>query len=252
MTYNILKGAKETLQLVVQVIKSESPDFLTLNEANGFADQKNKILKQFSKETRFPYFEIALSEEKADSNVAVFSKQPFIEVKKIQPQERPFLICLIDSPFGPISVAGVHLSYKTEDLRLAELEKLLYIQKSFLNSIIMGDINSLSSQDNYSLGFVKTFNEKQKNKFTKDGKLRLEAVDKILSAGYFDPAVTFGKNDELTVPTPANEDEAHSEMRLDYIFLSEALNLHLKKYEVIKNDLTDRASDHYPVIVEIK
>ena len=91
----------------------------------------------------------------------------------------------------------------------------------------------------------------QLKKFTTDGKLRFDAISKIISNGYVDCAVRLGKNKEYTAPTSINEYSAHSNMRLDYIFLSESLIRHLKGYKVIKSDLTEKASDHYPVVVEL-
>jgi len=40
-------------------------------------------------------------------------------------------------------------------------------------------------------------------------------------------------------------------MRLDYIFVSESLVPCLQSYTVVKNELADKASDHYPVVVEL-
>ena len=91
----------------------------------------------------------------------------------------------------------------------------------------------------------------QLKKFTTDGKLRFDAIGKILAQGYVDSSVRLGKNQEYTAPTTINEYAAHSNMRLDYMFLSESLLPHLRKYEVVKNELTDKASDHYPVVVEL-
>jgi len=92
----------------------------------------------------------------------------------------------------------------------------------------------------------------QLKKFTTDGKLRFDAISKILDQGYVDSAVLMGKNSEHTAPTAINEYAAHFNMRLDYIFISKALLFHLKGYSVIKNDLTNKASDHYPVIVTLE
>ena len=41
-------------------------------------------------------------------------------------------------------------------------------------------------------------------------------------------------------------------MRLDYIIVSESLKNKVSSYEVIKNDLTERTSDHYPVLVQLR
>jgi endonuclease/exonuclease/phosphatase family metal-dependent hydrolase len=38
---------------------------------------------------------------------------------------------------------------------------------------------------------------------------------------------------------------------LDYFFVSEALKPVVAKYRVVRNSLADRASDHYPIVVEL-
>ena len=99
---------------------------------------------------------------------------------------------------------------------------------------------------------IKTFNKMQLEKFTTDRKLRFDAIDKILSTGYIDTAYVLNKNKEYTAPTSINEYDAHSNMRLDYIFLSQSLLPHLSDYNVIKNKLTEKTSDHYPITVTLE
>lgn len=59
MTYNILDGAAAGLDQVIEVVVRESPDFLTLNEANTFSENNNQILKKFAAKTDFPYYELS-------------------------------------------------------------------------------------------------------------------------------------------------------------------------------------------------
>lgn len=250
MTYNILDGAVDTLSQVIEIVKSESPDYLTLNEANTFAKDDNKILKQFAQETNFPYFDIALSGQ-LDYHVAVFSKYPFKKVHKLQPLARACLIAFIDTGLGELSIASLHLTPFSEDLRDGEIDMIVNFQKEYANRVLTGDMNSLSKSDGYNENMIKDFNKTQLRKFTTDGKIRFDAIDKILSTGYFDSAVKLRKNKEYTVPTAANIDPAHSHMRLDYLFVSQPLLDHMDSYRVVKNKLTDKASDHYPIVVEL-
>ena len=251
ITYNILDGAIRTLPEITKIVQNEKPDYLTLNEANTFANENSKILKQFARETGFPYFDIALSGEH-NYHVAVFSKYPFKEIHKLQPLARACFIGLIDSPLGELSVASLHLTPASEDKRNPEIDLIVSFQNRYGSRILTGDMNSLSRYDEYDQGMIKDFNEVQIGKFTTEGKLRFDAIDKILSAGYFDAAVQLKKNKERTVPTPVNKDIAHAQMRLDYFFLSHSLLTHLEEYAVLKNDLTNKASDHYPILVELR
>jgi endonuclease/exonuclease/phosphatase family metal-dependent hydrolase len=250
MTYNIYEGAAVTLPNIISAVASEAPDFLVLNEANTFAKDDNKVLKEFAAKTGFPYFEICLSGED-DYHVAVLSKIPFKQISKLSPLIRGCLLAQIETDFGELSIAGLHLNPYSEDERLPEIGMILKTQNKFENRIIMGDINSLSRGDNYDDNSINEFNETQIKKFTTNGKLRFDVVDKILGNGYFDVATKMGMNDNPTVPTPVNKDLAHSQMRLDYVFASKPVIDRVKLYKVVKNKMTDLASDHYPVMVEL-
>lgn len=249
LTFNIFDGGNERLQIIIDVIKSQSPDYVTINEANTFSANNNKILKQVAKEIGTPYFDIALSGD-MDYHVAVFSKYRLLNIRKLQPLDRACLISETETPIGLISIASLHLTPFSEKLRDRELDLILEEQKSFPNRILTGDMNSLSVEDNYPNNLVSEFNKVQLNKFTSHGSIRFDAVNKILSLGYYDAAVLKKRNHEPTVPTLINEDLAHSNLRLDYCFISKSLVPHLKKYKVVKNNFTNRASDHYPIITE--
>lgn len=250
MTYNIFDGAVQTLDKVREVVQQQSPDYLTINEANTFSDNNNKILKEFAKAINLPYFDIALSGE-FNYHVAVFSKYPFKTVDKLQPLARACLITLINTPLGEVSIASLHLTPYSEDLRHPEIDTIITFQKQFPQRILMGDMNSLSASDNYDASMINQFNEAQLKKFTTNKQFRFDAIDKILSVGYYDVAVEQGKNKETTVPTPTNTDTTHASLRLDYIFVSKPLLPHVTDYTVVKNSLTDHASDHYPIIATL-
>jgi exodeoxyribonuclease-3 len=237
--------------LVIEVVKSENPDYLTINEANTFSADDNKILKDFASKTGFQHYELALSGE-YDYHVAAFSKYPLKNIHKLQPLMRACIVAQIETPLGDISIASLHLTPYTEDLRHPEIDLILDYQKQFKHKVLMGDMNSLSPDDGYDEAMIEDFNEMQLKKFTSDGKLRFDAISKILSTGYTDSAVKTGKNREYSAPTTVNEYSAHSNMRLDYIFLSESLMPYLRSYGVVKTELSDKASDHYPVIVELQ
>lgn len=250
MTYNILNGGEAGLDLVADVVNSRDPDYLTINEANTFLDNDNKLLKEFAKKTGFKYYELALSGQQ-DYHVAVFSKYPLKQVQKLQPLTRACVISVIETYFGEVSVASLHLTPFTEDLRHPEIDLILKHQGKYKNKILMGDMNSLSPADGYNPKMIKKFNDMQTKKFTTSGKLRFDAINKILSKGYVDCAVQLEKNKHRTAPTLINEHSAHLDMRLDYIFVSESLIPYLQNYVVVDNAITEKTSDHYPVVVEL-
>ena len=60
MTYNILNGGENGLENIVKVVVAEGPDFLCINEANGFETDNNKVLKWFAEKAGFRYYEIEI------------------------------------------------------------------------------------------------------------------------------------------------------------------------------------------------
>jgi len=252
MTYNILNGAKDNLAKVIAVINRESPDFLGINEANGFDDNNQKIIKEFAAKIGLPFFDLAKCGDGDDYHIAVFSKQPFEKIEHLDGFARAAIAVDIKTDFGTISIIATHLTPYTEALRMEEVKKILSHDHGSSYKVLMGDLNSLSRADDYDPKIVATFNEMQTKKFTADGRLLFHVTDKLLQPSYVDPAILADKQKVFTAPTSINEYEAHNNMRLDYILVSPQLQARLSVYGVIKDELTNVASDHFPVIVELR
>jgi exodeoxyribonuclease-3 len=251
MSYNILDGGLDRISLIIDAVKKEVPDFLTINEANTFAKDDKKIMNQMAQVSGLPYFAIAMSGE-YDYHAAVFSKYPFKKMHIVPSLMRACIITLVETEIGEVSIASFHLTPYSEDLRHPEIDKIIDYQKQYPSRILIGDMNSLAESDDYNPDIVNNFNNVQLKKFTTDKKLRFDVINKITSSGYIDTAKQLEKHKDKTVPTPANRDASHAQMRLDYIFISNSLLPHLHSYAVVKNEITDRASDHYPITVVLK
>jgi len=252
MTYNILEGGENRFESIIKVVFNEKPDFLVINEANGFEKNNNQTFNKFSEETGLPYFKLALSGE-YDYHTAIFSKYPLKEVKEIESLRNAGISTIIETKLGAISIVGAHLTPYTEDQRLREIDLIISRQMQHSNKILIGDMNSLSATDEYNEDMINDFNDTQLKKFTTNGKFRFDVIKKITFLGYLDTAVIFGNQKVCTVPTKINRDEAHLiNMRVDYIFISDLLKDKLKSYSVIKNNLTEMASDHFPVVIELE
>lgn len=251
MTYNLLNGGGNGLDKIFAVIESETPDFLTINEANSFPDNDFKILKDVAMVGKFANYKLARAGQN-DCHVAIFSKYAWKSVEEIRPLDRACIVAEFDTSLGKLSVGGLHLTPFTEDRRLSEIDLITKAQSGYKNKILMGDMNSLAEEDDYDEEIIKGFNEKQIKKFTAEGRFRFDALKKILSSGYIDPAILLNKNKIYTAPTSINEYGVHKNMRLDYILVSETLKEHIGEYDVVKNDLSEVCSDHYPVTLGLK
>lgn len=251
MTYNLLNGAVDQFNEVIEVVKADNPDFLTLNEASDFDTNNNKKLIEFAQKTNFSNYHLARCGDSDNYHVAVLSKLPFKATDTIKPLARAGILVVIDTPLGEIAFVGTHLTPYSEDLRIPEAKLIIEKLASYQNSILTGDLNSLSPEDGYSESIVKRFNEIQVKKFTSNGKLRFDVMKMFAKHSFVDTAGLFGKQRNITAPTSLNEKEVHSNMRLDYILVSKFLKDKVTGYEVVKNRLTKNASDHYPVVIGI-
>ncbi len=251
MTYNILDGGIEQTDLLIKIIRKQDPDILVLNEANTFEKNDNERLKYFSNRLNMPYYHLALCGDGDDYHVALFSKYKWQDIVEIKNLMRACIIAEFNTNIGKLKVAGLHLTPYKEELRLPEIRSIVNHFKDNDLNIVMGDMNSLSKNDNYKANFIDEFNDKQKEKFTKDGQIKYEVIEIIKNSGFIDSAVYLNKNKDNTVPTLSNKDAAHATLRLDYIFVTKHLQDRLSGYEVIKNNDADLASDHYPVIVNL-
>ena len=251
MTYNIYNGAPDTLDLIVSVVNEQNPDFLCLNEANGFDLDDNKKLRQFARLTGFDHFQLEKCGDGYDYHVAVLSKLPIKNIQAVHPVSRAVILTTVNTELGEITICATHLSPNSEQTRLEEVRLIIDALQAKEKSVVMGDLNSLSESDNYADDFVKTFNAGQMRKFTDEHKILYEVIGTFEAAGYIDSGVKFNRQADYTAPTEVNTDAEHSDMRLDYILASSSLATNLKDYYVVKNDTTNRASDHFPVVVEL-
>jgi len=234
MTYNIYAGAAATFDTIIEIVNREAPDFLTLNEANGFDLDKNRLLDEFAQRT-----------------VAIFSRKPFASPAAVRPLSRAAIVAVINTPIGEVAICGTHLSPHSEDIRLKELKLILDVISPYEHKILLGDLNSLSIKDSYPDSIIKDFTHEQLRKFTTNEKVRYDLINSLINNGFNDIAVLVGKQATVTVPTPVNTDTSHSKMRLDYIMVSDSLKEHIMDYEVVKNDLTTISSDHYPIVADL-
>lgn len=258
LTFNILKGGVDIsgsrIHLIKEAIKNLEPDFVALQEAHCFKHDDFRLLKEVGGYSRLEFCALSHGLENKsnrDYHVAILSRYPLKKKEDFAEKFRnAALNAVIDCEFGEIAICNAHLNPMTEDERLSEIEIILRGQLEYGKQIILGDLNSLSPYDYYDPHITESFNQKQLMKFTKNAKLQYGVISRLLEAGYIDSAVHQGVNCINTVPTKNNFDIAHKlPLRLDYIFVSASLSHYIKDVKVIKTEITEEASDHYPVLL---
>ncbi len=251
MTYNILGGWDDRIELIIDTVLDESPDYLVVNEANAFVPDISGHLSLLTETTDLSYAAAAPS-GKDTFHVLLFSKKPFHYVQFLTPLVRAGVFAIVDTVFGELAIVGTHLTPFAEDERLTEVASILKATEAHPRTVIMGDLNALSPRDEYNHLSWERMNSVQRAKFTTDQQLRFDTISRIEEAGFVDTAVAQGCNHLPTSPTAITHDIAHADMRLDYIFVSRALAGSVVDYRVVKNNNTEIASDHYPVVAELK
>lgn len=251
LSYNVLEGAQDRFEEIIAIVKSVKPDILCLQEVNGWEQDDWKTLKLFAFKTGFQTYELGQAKN-SDFHVATFSKLPILFHQTFIGIQNAALHMVVDTNVGEVSICNIHLSPLEESYRVEEISAVLKSQLKYKNSILVGDMNSMSFHDGYKNELASSFNMSQLKKFTKNGRLTFDVVMKIEGQQYKDVAVLKKKNAVATVPTISSRDKAHSTpLRLDYAFVSQALNTRIHSYEVLKTKQTDISSDHYPIVIKI-
>lgn len=126
-----------------------------------------------------------------------------------------------------VFVTHLHHSHP-EALRVAQVEAILeHLQRCPFPHLLLGDFNDLSPADPGAPAE------------------RSEAILRLFKAGYVD-AFEKAERFQGTIPTP---NPTH---RIDFIFLSPELAPRLRAAGILRNPLTEVASDHYPVWAELE
>ncbi len=244
------------LEYAKKLINNEKPDILAINEAYFESENKSGILVNYQDIFNYPYYTHGNYKGGLSPfwGSAILSKFPIIGSEnnnkglggclrtKIQINDK--IINLDLTHISPIP----YLSNKKQEKTIKEIFK-----KTNKNYILTGDFNSLSPLDNYNQkemlnAWSKIF--KDANKQIKE-MLKRDAVRFVLSKGLIDSYKEKNKVFEYTIPTDFLSKNKSTGIRIDYIFCSKEFKV--IDSGIIKNQLTEKASDHYPIyaILEI-
>ena len=252
MTYNILEGGIDSdgsrVEYIIDIIKNEKPDFVAIQEASGFDINEYELLKRVSIGSKLPYYALSQGTLEGDQKriyVASLSRYPLQEEYLFPDamfQCAPLSV-VVDSPLGKLSICNIHLHARSEDERMRESKVILNYQSKYNKHIILGDFNSLSRVDNYS--------DLSAYEFTHYDLTRYETTD-LYNLNHTDAVTHINVNDRSTHPTMGVTHKiSKTPIRVDYVFLTPSLTTHIKDAKIIKNQTTDKASDHYPVVITL-
>jgi len=253
MTYNILEGAKDRLDVVAAVVRAADPDVLGVTEANGFDDAKRlrDVEKAFG-------MKAVLGRAKSGFHVAIFTKSAWT-VESSGPEFYPFFHAALWAKLRldkdrHFTAVVAHLNPFSPDERLAEVRALCRHAAPGEKAVLMGDFNCMAPGDDIDASVL----ELPRNilaRFIKEAGDPVEFDRREIAlaewAGFEDVYRKLQpKKPGWTLMTTRFGAALRSRMRIDYLLATSGLARRAVTAEVIETHESRRASDHYPLMAE--
>ena len=263
ISYNVYNGMKldesEGKQKYIEWAKAQDADIIAWQEMNFFTREK---LEKFAASYGHKYA-VLLKESPEDAAffpVAITSKYPIINVNKVVDN---LWHGALYADIGNYHFVVTHMNPFWTAKRIDEINLIIdsikYSRDPKGKWIIAGDLNSFSPADKSDYDkstLLEDIKEKQKKRpileNLVDGKLSYTVQQNLLNAGFIDALKIKHKEFIATAPTKVFYDQASVPLRYDYIYVSPPLKNNVIDVQVIKDDFTDKYSDHYPVQMIIK
>jgi len=272
MWYNVLRGfhkkekdgsftfEKERLDAAKNIVKEINPDVLFVGEGdfNPLCEIKGPKIQtiDYQKEFNFPYVYYSEPDETSRKGEVIFSKFPIDSIKNLSIKDSTHIKSWFKISENKINIDVIH-PYPT----IPEKEKAKWVSEVLKTRedpyILLGDFNAFSPVDKYDWKVLVDEYElfhgdrKKAEKNAKDV-VNPKMLKEVISNGLIDTFYYLHKEYSHTLPTEkyASSTNKKRTMRIDYIFCSE--DFKIINSGIIKNKLTDMASDHYPIFAELE
>lgn len=261
MSYNTLFGGfdehdNSRFKVQVDLINSIKPDVLLVQEAKNYDAKGMQIL--FQLEERINMRGFIAPAPLTGQNTGVF----------LNPSLTPIAFDFDSTHFHhaigilkfkapgfskDITVITAHLCPFGPHVRLREVYYLTNYAVAEDYTLLAGDFNSVSPYNEDPLGLEQLPSHFRARYVTSNGKeVERSTLETLYQAGFVDIAHLLGKHSETTVPASGFDGKEFVPFRSDYILTTQSLSHLATSYQVIKNSITDYASDHYPILAEFK
>ena len=258
ISYNVYNGMKldesEGKQQYIDWAKAQDADIIAWQEMNFFTREK---LEKFAAGYGHKYA-VLLKESPDDPAffpVAITSKYPIVNVNKVVDN---LWHGALFADVGNYHFVITHMNPFWTAKRIDEINLIIdsikYSRDPNGKWIIAGDLNSFSPADKADYDkstLLEDIKEKQKKRPILEnlvnGQLSYTVQQNLLDAGYIDALKLKHKEFISTAPTKVFYDQASVPLRYDYIYVSPSLKNNVIDVKVLKDDFTDKYSDHYPV-----
>jgi exonuclease III len=263
--YNILNGFcndnppfkidSKRVKSALEIIAEQNPDILILTEAYFWPFAKKVDLENLREVFSELYNEYtSLANGYFRWAPIILSKYPINNFDtSMSKYQLNFMRANLQVGKNQLVLDVFHPHPDTTEEQKAEFLKPL-LENCGENHLLVGDFNALSPQDDYDVPkLVKGYESfmKGKGKLKVGDMLEYQTIKTILERGFIDIyKKTNPDKKEFTMPTDLRSKNKDSAIRIDYMFCSD--NFEVVESGVVKNKLTERASDHYPVYATIK
>lgn len=260
LTYNTLFAGRDGIddrRAVAQIglINELEPDVFLMQEAKGFDADGGAWLYRLESLIGMRGF-LAIAPH-TGQHVAIFVRQPFRTVNFGTDGihfHHALATLKVALPGGAdhdqiFTFMSTHLCPNGAAARQREAAYLAVQADPQSFTLLTGDFNSASPHDPEPEGFNELAAHHRFRYISSD----LQTADRSVlahleTAGWVDVGHALGGSNIPTVPTVGFAGTEFAVMRCDYMLASQALAQYATSYQVIRNSVTDMASDHYPVL----
>lgn len=262
MSYNIERGfhssehifQEHRLRAAQRAVNHVKPDLLALTEACYGGSNSQGVRMNYQQLFNFPYgqwgdYRVFGPRHGDEGGNALLSRFP-LQAEVIHFSHKGAIRGYVNLENRILTVDVVHPSYSIGDKeKLLELGPLIESRKE--PYLLTGDFNTLHPEDAYdydSLAQEFAAFDQQKVQKLFDNWKKAECVSWILAQGLQDAFPPSAR--QSTVPTSYTNGKKQKGVRLDFTFHSPDLKV-VEAY-VLKNEDTEIASDHYPIVVRFE
>lgn len=257
ITYNTLFAGRDggddrRARAQVELINDLKPDVFLMQEAKDFDASGGACLYALEQKIGMRGF-LAVA-PRTGQNIAIFIREPLRPVS-FDVDGANFhhtlatLKVAVPGTDHSITFISAHLCPNGPEVRRREAAYLAVHAAPERLTLITGDFNSASPHDPEPKDWA-ALSRHHRARYLADD---LRGIDRSVlthleAAGWIDLGHQLDTARTPTVPTAAYRDTEFATMRCDYLLASQALAAKAGSYRVIRNDITDAASDHYPVL----
>ncbi len=254
LSYNVFEGFEKDSSKIAnfrQWIKVKAPDVVAFQELNNFSKAD---LVALATSAGFPY---TVLQKRAGFPLAMMSKYPITDVIKVTEGMQHGIL---HAKIAGYHIFVTHLHPKNYPKRIVEVDSVLkYINlvPKTEKIILVGDFNNMSPLDRNDYdneAKMKLVLNSEKNnpgtQITNEGKIDYTAIQKILDVGLIDTWRQFNPVYDKSAPTKIKNHQNYT--RIDYIYVNKTLLPYAVDAILVKDEVTDHLSDHYPMLLILK